>query len=125
MRSLEVSMRGHIAKKGTRYYAVVYEGVDSATQKQRHRWLAAGQTRKDAERLPAELVEQHDGDYRAPERISLGAYLVERRPRNDMAAGPRRRRALALGRRACSRGSTLSDGCSGLRTGEVAYGNAT
>jgi integrase len=72
-------MRGHIAKKGTRYYAVVYEGIDSATGRGRHRWHSAGPTRRDAERLLAELVKRsHDGDYRAPERITLGTYLVER-----------------------------------------------
>ena len=35
-------MRGHIAKKGDRYYAVIYEGIDPATGKGRHRWHAAG-----------------------------------------------------------------------------------
>ena len=35
-------MRGHIAKKGQRYYAVIYEGVDPRTGKSRHRWHAAG-----------------------------------------------------------------------------------
>lgn len=72
-------MRGHIAKKGKRYYAVVYEGIDPASGRERHRWHAAGATRRDAERLLAELVKRsHDGDYRAPERITLGTYLIER-----------------------------------------------
>jgi integrase len=72
-------MRGHIAKKGTRYYAIVYEGVDPSTRKERHRWYAAGHTRKEAERVLSDLIKrQHDGDYRAPERITLGEYLVER-----------------------------------------------
>jgi hypothetical protein len=39
-------MRGHIARKGNRYYAVVYEGLDPKTGKERHRWYAAGDTRK-------------------------------------------------------------------------------
>jgi integrase len=69
-------MRGHIAKKGNRYYAVIYEGVDPATGKGRHRWHAAGTTRKEAERVLAELVKRHhDGDYRPPEKITLGEYL--------------------------------------------------
>lgn len=33
-------MRGHIAKKGGRYYAVVYEGVNRTTGRGRHRWYA-------------------------------------------------------------------------------------
>jgi integrase len=69
-------MRGHIAKKGKRYYTVIYEGIDPATGKERHRWHAAGSTRKEAERLLADLVKrQHDGDYRPPEKITLGEYL--------------------------------------------------
>ena len=72
-------MRGHVARKGNRYYAVVYEGFDPATGQERHRWHAAGDTRKDAEKLLGELVKRmHDGDYRAPERITFGDYLLER-----------------------------------------------
>ena len=72
-------MRGHVAKKGNRYYVVIYEGVDQSTGRQRHRWYAGGATRKEAEKLLAEMVKRnHDGDYRAPERITLGAYLEER-----------------------------------------------
>ncbi len=69
-------MRGHIAKKGKTYYAVVYEGINQATGKGRHRWHAAGSTRKEAERLLTELVKRrHDGDYRSPERVTFGEYL--------------------------------------------------
>lgn len=35
-------MRGYTAKKGNRYYAVIYEGVDPATGKERRRWYPAG-----------------------------------------------------------------------------------
>lgn len=72
-------VRGHIVKRGDRYYAVIYEGTDPVTGKRRHRWHTAGETRKAAERLLADLVKrQHDGDYRAPDRITLGDYLLER-----------------------------------------------
>lgn len=72
-------MRGHIAKKGNRYYAVVYEGIDPATGKPRHRWHAAGETRKGAEKVLGELVKRiHDGDYRSPDKITLGDYMLER-----------------------------------------------
>lgn len=37
-------MRDPIAEKGNRYYAVVYEGIDSATGKPRHRWHGADKT---------------------------------------------------------------------------------
>ncbi len=72
-------MRGHIAKKGNRYYAVVYEGIDPASGKPRHRWHAAGETRKGAEKVLGDLVKRmHDGDYRSPDKITLGDYLLER-----------------------------------------------
>ena len=41
----EVAMRGHVTKKGDRYYVVIYEGVDPATTKKRYRWHLAGSTR--------------------------------------------------------------------------------
>jgi integrase len=72
-------VRGHIAKKGNRYYAVIYEGPDLQSGKARHRWHAAGATRKDAQRLLAELVKKsHDGDYHAPDHVTLGEYLEQR-----------------------------------------------
>jgi integrase len=73
------ALRGHIAKKGNRYYVVIYEGPDPGSGKARHRWHAAGATRKDAQRMLADLVKKsHDGDYRAPDRVTLGEYLQER-----------------------------------------------
>jgi integrase len=80
-------MRGHIAEKGNRYYAVIYEGVDRKTGKGRHRWHAAGSTRREAERVLADLVKrQHDGEYRPPERITLGEYLERWLPtKRDLA----------------------------------------
>ena len=72
-------MRGHVARKGSRYYAVVYEGFDAFTGKDKYRWHAAGDTRKAAEKLLGDLVKRlHDGDYRAPDRITFGDYLLER-----------------------------------------------
>jgi integrase len=72
-------VRGHIAKKGNRYYVVIYEGPDPSSGKAHHRWHAAGGTRKEAERLLADLVKKsHDGDYRTPDRITLGQYLQDK-----------------------------------------------
>ena len=72
-------MRGHIAKKGNRYYAVLYEGIDPGTGKPRHRWHSAGETRKGAEKVLADLVKRmHDGDYRSPDKITLADYMIER-----------------------------------------------
>ena len=72
-------MRGHVAKKGKNYYAVVYEGIDPGTGKERRRWHAAGPRRGDAERMVNELVERrHDGADTASDRTTLGAYLLDR-----------------------------------------------
>ena len=69
-------MRGHVAKKGNNYYAVVYEGIDPATGKERHRWHAAGRRRIDAERLVNELVKRrHNGEETTSDRSTLAAYL--------------------------------------------------
>lgn len=85
MRSI-ANERTH-AKKGNRYYAVIYEGVDPKTGKGRHRWHAAGVTRREAERVLADLVKRHhDGEYRPPERITLGEYLERWLPtKRDLA----------------------------------------
>ena len=72
-------MRGHLARRGSRYYAVIYEGIDPATGKERHRWYPAGTAKKTAEKKLAELVKRmHDGDYRAPEKITIGDYMLDR-----------------------------------------------
>ena len=72
-------MRGHIVQRGHRYYVVIYEGFEAAAAKDKYRWHAAGTSRKAAEKLLSELVKRmHDGDYRSPERITFGDYLLER-----------------------------------------------
>ncbi len=44
-------MRGTIQKKGKKWYAVVYDGVNPETGKYRRRWVSAGPRRADAEKL--------------------------------------------------------------------------
>jgi len=72
-------MRGYTAKKGSRYYAVIYEGVDPATGKERRRWYSAGPRKADAERMVTELVKRkNDGEYRPPDRITVASYLTDK-----------------------------------------------
>jgi integrase len=72
-------MRGHVAKKGNNYYAVIYEGIDPATGKERRRWHAGGPRRLDAERLLNDLVKRrHDGETTTSDRSTLAEYLTER-----------------------------------------------
>jgi integrase len=72
-------VRGYTAKKGNRYYAVIYEGVDPATGQERRRWHPAGIRKGDADKLVTELVKRYnDGEYRAPDKITFGQYLTDR-----------------------------------------------
>src|SRR5690606_2740032 len=72
-------MRGTIQKKGKKWYAVVYDGVNPATGEYRRRWVQAGTRRGDAEKLLAELVKRaHRGETMVSEKLTLGQYLTER-----------------------------------------------
>jgi len=72
-------VRGYVVKKGKQYYAVIYDGVDPNTGKERRRWHPGGPNKKDAERLVNDLVKRKDdGTYRGPDRLTIGEYLTER-----------------------------------------------
>jgi integrase len=72
-------MRGTIQKKGKKWYAVVYDGVNPATGEYRRRWVQAGTRRGDAEKLLADLVKRaHRGETVVSEKLTLGEYLTER-----------------------------------------------
>lgn len=71
-------MRGHIAKKGNNYYAVIYEGINPSTGKERHRWHRAGPRRLDAERLVNELTRRRHSGEDTSDRSTVGTYLVDR-----------------------------------------------
>ncbi len=72
-------MRGYTVKKGKQYYAVVYEGIDPATGKERRRWIPAGPRRGDAEKLVTEVVKRKNDGQRTPHgKTTLGEYLTEK-----------------------------------------------
>lgn len=72
-------MRGSIQKKGNRWYAVVYDGVNPATGNYRRRWVPAGTRRGDAEKLLADLVKRsHEGQPVVSDKMTLGEYLTKR-----------------------------------------------
>ena len=48
-------MRGTVQKKGNRWYAVVYDGLDEEG-KQRRRWVPGGDRKKDAEKVLEQLI---------------------------------------------------------------------
>lgn len=72
-------MRGTVAKKGKRWYAVVYDGIDPATGKKRRRWVSAGTRRGDAEQLLSSLIQRkYEGEPVVTDKVTVGTYLVER-----------------------------------------------
>ena len=78
----EHAMKGYVAKKGNRWYAVIYEGLDPITGRERRSWHAAGTLRADAERLAARLASELDG------RNDRGPVTDLRRvPHEQVAAG--------------------------------------
>lgn len=71
-------MKGYVARKGNRWYAVIYEGTDPITGKEVRRWHAAGSCREDAERLAARLASELEGRNDDVRGMTLGAFLTSR-----------------------------------------------
>src|SRR6266511_1383469 len=71
-------MKGYVAKKGNRWYAVIYEGIDPITGRERRSWHPAGCERADAERLAARLVGEREGANDGARSLSFGAFLTSR-----------------------------------------------
>jgi integrase len=71
-------MRGYVARKGDRWYAVAYEGLDPVTGKERRRWHPAGTTREAAEQLAARLAAEVNGRNDTVRSLTFGAYLTTR-----------------------------------------------
>lgn len=72
-------MQGYVVCKGNQHYAVIYEGLDPVTGRERRRWHPAGPDRAEAELIARQLAEDRMRD-RAPRRSSLtvGVYLTQR-----------------------------------------------
>jgi hypothetical protein len=69
-------MKGYVVRKGDRWYAVVYEGLDPVTGRERRSWQAAGTERADAERLAAKLAADRNGRNDQTRSLTFGAYLT-------------------------------------------------
>lgn len=69
-------MRGYVARKGNRWYAVISEGLDPVTGKERRRWHPAGTSREEAERLAARLVAEVNGRNDKIRSLTFGACLT-------------------------------------------------
>src|SRR5687768_5407586 len=69
-------MKGHVKKRGDRYYAVIYEGRDPVTGKERRSWHPAGTDRAEAERLAAKLAATETSRIDGVRSLTFGAYLT-------------------------------------------------
>jgi integrase len=71
-----LTVRGHIARKGKRYYVVVDVGRDPSTGRRRQKWHSGFRTRKEAERACIEILAQLDGgSYTTPTKATVADYL--------------------------------------------------
>lgn len=69
-------MKGHIKKRGDRYYAVIYEGLDPVTGKEIRTWHPAGTDRAEAERFAEKLAAAAAKRIGAVRALTFGAYLT-------------------------------------------------
>lgn len=70
-------MDGYVARKGNRWYAVIYEGLDPVTGREIRRWHAAGTDKAAAERLARRLARDLNGPDDRGRGLSFGAYLTQ------------------------------------------------
>ena len=69
-------MKGYVAQRRGRFYAVIYEGRDPVTGMERRRWHPAGTDRVKAERLAAKLAAEENARLGAVRSLTFGAYLT-------------------------------------------------
>jgi hypothetical protein len=56
-------MKGYVAKKGLQFYAVIYEGRDPLTGRERRRWHPAGTDERAARELAREIAASQANDH--------------------------------------------------------------
>jgi len=69
-------MNGYVAQRRGRFYAVIYEGLDPVTGRERRSWHPAGTDRVAAERLAARLAAEEQGRADEVRALTFGAYLT-------------------------------------------------
>ncbi len=69
-------MNGYVAQRRGRFYAVIYEGLDPVTGRERRRWHPAGTDRGAAERLATRLAAEEQGRADEVRALTFGAYLT-------------------------------------------------
>ncbi|MCB0948772.1 MAG: site-specific integrase [Acidimicrobiales bacterium] len=69
-------MDGYVAQRRGRFYAVIYQGLDPVTGKERRSWHPAGTDRAEAERLAKKLAAEETKRTDAVRSLTFGAYLT-------------------------------------------------
>ena len=69
-------MRGYVAKRRNRYYALIYEAIDPITGRERRRWHPAGTDRVEAQHLAHRLAAPAGSDDHRRLGPTLGTYLT-------------------------------------------------
>lgn len=85
-------MQGYVTRKGRQWYAVVYEGLDPATGRERRRWHRAGTVRAQAEALARQLAiqeRQRRGDGRG--QLTFAGFVGAPRCRSGQSVGGHQR----------------------------------
>ena len=73
-----IIMKGYVAKKGNQYYAVIYEGLDPVTGKEKRTWHPAGTDRKVAEALASKLAAEIDGANDTTRSLTTGGTHIHK-----------------------------------------------
>ena len=83
-------MQGYVARKGNRYYAVIYEGIDPLTGRERRRWHPAGTDRAVAETLASRSRRATRRDAATSDgSLTVAVYLTQRwLPSKQLALRP-------------------------------------
>lgn len=85
---MEDVMKGYVAQRRGRFYAVIYEGLDPVTGRERRRWHPAGTDRTQAEHLAAQTSTSRSSGSRSTVGSSPSATSYTRpeaRPRPHVA----------------------------------------
>ena len=69
-------MNGYVAQRRGRFFAVIYEGREPVTGKERRTWHPAGTDRAEAEHLAATLAAEETKRTDAVRSLTFGAYLT-------------------------------------------------
>lgn len=71
-------MNGWIEQRRGAYYVVIDHGPDRLTGKRNRKWQKAGQTKRSAQKLLSDLLDEHETNTQLePDHITLAAYLLD------------------------------------------------